>query len=173
MRDLHLIPIYFAKMWTDYPAIKWTLAAIAVISEYLFGDEVTRNMAVAAFGLMFLDTITGFTAAYATGQPISSGKLSRILVKFIAYGSAIIVAAASTRHLPGLDSTHSTVVTAVLAVLIGTEALSVLENIHRMGFKRLGWLTRMIEGKLAQLEDPFEDRLQPKPEEAEGYRPLG
>jgi phage-related holin len=170
MRDLHLIPAYIAKALTDYPAFKWGGVILAVASEYLFGTEVVRNMGVAAFGLMFLDTITGFAAAFSTGQPISSGKLSRILVKFIAYGSAIIVAAVTTRHLPGLSTAHAAVVTAVLAIVIATEALSILENIGKMGFKRLEWLTKMLEGKLKQLE---EDPLKPRPEEAEGYRPLG
>lgn len=170
MRDLHLIPAYIAKALTDYPALKWGGVVVAVASEYLFGTEVVRNMGVAAFGLMFLDTITGFAAAFSTGQPISSGKLSRILVKFIAYGSAIIVAAVTTRHMPGLDSAHAPVVTAVLAIVIATEALSILENIGKMGFKRLEWLTKMLEGKLRQLE---EDPLKPRPEEDEGYRPLG
>jgi phage-related holin len=161
-------------MWTDYPAVKWLFASLAVISEYLFGDVTTRNMGVAAFGLMLLDTITGFTAAYAVGQPITSAKLSRILVKLVAYGSSIIVAAVVTRHLPGFGAAHAVVIAVVLGILIATEALSVLENIHRMGFRKLGFLTRLIEGKLKQLEDdPFNDRLEPKPEEAEGYRPLG
>lgn len=174
MRDLHLIPTYVAKAFTDYPILKWGGVALAVASEYLFGTDVVRNMAIAAFGLMFLDTITGFVAAYATGQAITSTKLSRILVKIVAYGSSIIVAAVVTRHLPGLIGAHSTVVTAVLAIVIATEALSILENIGKMGFKRLAWLRKLLEGKLKQLEsDPFEDRLKPKPEDVEGYRPLG
>lgn len=173
MRDLHQIPTYVAKAFTDYPILKWGGVALAVASEYLFGDVAVRNLAIAAFGLMFLDTITGFVAAFATGQPISSAKLSRILVKIVAYGSSIIVAAVVTRHLPGLVSAHSTVVTAVLAIVLATEAISILENVGKMGF-RIGWLTRMLEGKLKQLEsDPFDDKLKPRPEETEGYRPLG
>ena len=170
MRDLHLIPTYVAKAFTDYPILKWGGVALAVASEYLFGTDVVRNMGIAAFGLMFLDTITGFVAAFSSGQPITSAKLSRILVKIVAYGASIIVAAVTTRHMPGLDSAHAPVVTAVLAIVIATEALSILENIGKMGFKRLTWLSKLLEGKLRQLE---EDPLKPKPEDTEGYRPLG
>lgn len=170
MRDLHLIPTYVAKAFTDYPILKWGGVALAVASEYLFGTEVVRNMAIAAFSLMFLDTITGFVAAFCTGLPITSAKLSRILVKIVAYGSSILVAAIVTRHLPGLVSAHATVVTAVIAIVIATEALSIIENIGKMGFKRLAWLSKILEGKLKQLET---DPLKPRPEEVEGYRPLG
>lgn len=174
MRDLHLIPTYLAKALTDYPVLKWGGVLVAVASEYLFGTDVVRNMAIAAFSLMFLDTITGFVAAFATGQAITSAKLSRILVKIVAYGSSIIVAAVVTRHLPGLVAAHSTVVTAVIAIVLATEALSILENIGKMGFKRLAWLSRMLEGKIKQLEqDPFDDKLKPKPDEVEGWSPLG
>lgn len=173
MRDLHLIPTYLAKALTDYPVLKWGGVLVAVASEYLFGTDVVRNMAIAAFSLMFLDTITGFVAAFATGQPITSAKFSRILVKIVAYGSSIIVAAVVTRHLPGLVAAHSTVVTAVIAIVLATEAVSILENIGKMGFK-IGWLTRMLEGRLKQLEqDPFDDKLKPKPDEVEGWSPLG
>lgn len=170
MRDLHLIPTYVAKAFTDFPVLKWGGVALAVASEYLFGTEVVRNMGIAAFGLMFLDTITGFVAAFSTGQAITSAKLSRILVKIVAYGSSIIVAAVTTRHMPGLNAAHAAVVTAALAIVIATEALSIIENIGKMGFKRLAWLSKILEGKLKQLES---DPLAPKPEDVQGYRPLG
>lgn len=174
MRDLHLIPAYLAKMWGDVPVLKWGAALLAVSCEYLFGTVIVRNMAFAAFGLMFLDTITGFVAATSTGHPITSAKLSRILVKVVAYGASIIVVAVVTQHVPGINAAHHAVVTIVLTWIMLTEAVSILENVVKMGFTKLGWLTRMLEGKLRQLEsDPFDDRTPPRREDAEGYRPLG
>lgn len=160
-RDLHLIPVYVAKAITDYPAVKWAGAGIALAAEYFFGTPVITGLAIATFALMFLDTITGFVATAVTGQAITSGKLTRFGVKVIAYGSAVIVAAVVTRHLPGLVGAHEPVVTTILSVLLLAEGISILENISKMGYKRFAFMKRFLEGRLKAVEQAL---IEPKQE---------
>ncbi len=157
MRDIRLAPIYLARAFTDSALFKYFIAALVSMSEYLFGTEVTRNAAIAAAGLMLLDTITGAIAAKVAGPGWKSGKFSRVLVKFVSYGSAIIVAAVVTHHLPGMSSLQELSVTTVVSLILCTEALSVLENIDRMGFKGFGWIRKILAGKIEELSHSSEN----------------
>jgi phage-related holin len=152
MRDWALIPWYFAKAFTDGAFWKWMVATIAVILDWVFGPGIARDTAVGAGLMLVLDTITGGVAARYRKEPFESGKASRILVKGIAYGASLIVAATVPRCLPGLAAWHDESVTACASIILLTEALSVLENINKMGFKRMGWLKTFLMGRMKELQ---------------------
>jgi phage-related holin len=152
MRDWHLAPAYIARMFGDSALFKFVVAAALTSAEYLFGTDVTRNAAIAAAGLMCLDTVTGMVAAWFTGQGFQSGKFSRVLTKIVSYGSAVIVAAVATHHLPGLSAFHDMSVTTVVSLILCTEALSIMENIDKLGFKSFGFIRVFLAGKIKALQ---------------------
>lgn len=154
MRDWGLIPVYLAKAFGDAATWKWAVAASAVALDWVFGPGIARTTALSAGCLMVLDTVTGLVAAWYTRKPFESGKFSRILVKGVAYGASIIVAAVVPRSLPGMEAFHDESVTICTGVILCTEALSVLENINKMGFKGMGWLKKILNERMKDMQKP-------------------
>lgn len=163
MRDWRLMPFYLARAFGDAPVYKWLIAACLTVSEFLFGTEVLRNCAICAGGLMILDTITGMVAAMVQGIGWESGKFSRVLVKVLSYGSAIVVCALVPKAIPKMEWAHEISVSLAVGAIAATEALSVVENIDKMGFRSLGWLSRFLRGKLKEIDGarPFEGDNEP------------
>lgn len=152
MREWQLVPTYLARMFGDSAVFKILVAGAIASADYLFGSDVTRNTAIAAGGLMGLDTITGMVAAWQTGVGFKSAKFSRVLTKVVAYGSAIIVAAVVTHHIPGLSPLHELSVTSIVSLILCTEALSIMENVDKMGFKSFGFIRKLLSGKIKALQ---------------------
>lgn len=142
-----MLPTYLAKLALE-DSWKWILAGMAVILDFVFPAQIGREMAIAAFVLIALDTITGFVSALVAGQAISSARFSRVLVKLLGYGSVIIVSAIVTKFVHNAETLPNVSVTAVLTLVIATEAISVLENVRRMGIKLPLGLDKWLEERL-------------------------
>jgi phage-related holin len=117
------------------PVLKWGSAAIAAIGAYFLPTESLQQLAMSAFGAVLLDTVTGVIAARSSKDPITSAKLSRLMSKLIGYSSAVILCTIVPHNLPGMDGLAGGASTAVLTMVLVTEALSVIENLDRMGVK--------------------------------------
>lgn len=152
MRDVWLAPKYVVRALCEAPIFKALVTGMVWIGEYVFGSAALAQAAVGCLVLIILDTCTGFYAAIVTKQDITSARLSRVLVKVLSYGSVAVVVAILTRHMPGLNDLHEACMGLVVAVVMATEALSVLENVERMGLKGFGWLSRMLKGRLREIE---------------------
>ena len=135
MRDLISVLPAVGKLVADMPAAKAFAAVAGGAIAYCLPDQGARDTATAAVVLILLDTLTGVVAARSSGAAISSTRLSRALVKLLGYGSVVIVAAIGARMVPGAVGLSGASVGAVLGLVVATEALSVLENVHRMGLK--------------------------------------
>lgn len=147
MRDLAAALPAVGKLVADMPAAKAVAAVIGGAIAYCLPDQGARDTATAAVVLILLDTLTGVVAARSSGQAISSARLSRALVKLLGYGSVLIVAAICARMVPGATGLSGASVGAVLGLVVATEALSVLENVHRMGLKVPFGLEKFLSAK--------------------------
>jgi phage-related holin len=165
VRDLALLPNYLIKLATDYAPLKAIVAGLAAIAQYVFGDTATQAAAVAAFALLLLDTVTGMVAARVNQDAITSAKFGRFLIKVLGYGSTIIVAAVVAQHVPGIakvddsitEVAHSLAVGTVVSAVMVTEAISILENVRKMGVNTPAkWLEKGLKQKLKAIGKAIE-----------------
>ncbi|MCW5941083.1 MAG: phage holin family protein [Fimbriimonadaceae bacterium] len=136
-----------AKAVGDAPLGKSLAAVLGAVLGYLFPDQAGREAGLAAFGMVLLDTLTGLAAAVATGQPVRSARFGRVVAKIFGYGATIAVCAVVTRHVPGAAPWQPVSVSAVVTLIIVTEAISVLENVRRLGVRLPLGLERALEGR--------------------------
>lgn len=146
------------KLFADVALPKWVAAAGAGILGALLPTEAQQTAAVGAASLVILDTITGVVASKYSGKPITSAKMGRVLVKFLAYGSVIAVAGIAGQSIPGGQSVHGATVTAVLTLIIATEGVSVLENARAMGAVLPLGLEQWLAGRIQKPDDKDEDK---------------
>lgn len=154
MRELPQLGAIVGKLFADAAVIKWPAALAAGVVGYLFPTEALQTSAVEAGALILIDTLTGMCAAKVSGQPISSARFSRALVKVLGYASVVAVVAIAHRHVPGAEGAQSATVTGVLTLVIATEAISVLENVRRMGLRLPAGLDELIRGRMPEHETP-------------------
>jgi phage-related holin len=123
------------KLVADVPSLKWLVALLVSMADYVFPARGARDVAIATAMMILLDTATGVVAAWVKKKPISSREFARVLVKFVGYGSVTVVASVATKHVPGLTDFQSATVSGVLTLILVTELVSILENAAKMGIK--------------------------------------
>lgn len=154
MRDLHAIPKLFTKLFADASWVKYPCALLTALVAYVLPTEQVQNATIAAGALMLLDTVTGVVAARVSGKAISSASFSRVLVKILAYGSVVLVAALTARNVPSLGFAHEAVVMGVVVLIILTEGISIIENARRMGVKVPPGIDKLLQDKIDQVTAP-------------------
>jgi phage-related holin len=132
-------------------ALKAVVVLVAAILSYVFPTGEHQEAAAAAAILVVLDTLTGVAAAFVERRPRSSKTFARALAKTFAYLSACIVAGIAERIIFRGDTVP--VLMGVLWMIIATEAVSVLENVERMGGGRFATLRRLLGRHLDQNAD--------------------
>lgn len=112
-----------------------TLKVIVAIFLAIYGfffDHSQLHSHVALFFLVLIDFFTGVSAAKRTGEKIKSAKIRHTALKMSAYFTMIASAHLAESGLPSflqvLDET-------VVAFLLVTELVSLLENMQRMGYE--------------------------------------
>jgi phage-related holin len=143
----HIVPA-LQKLFLDAAALKWPLAGLMMAVEYVLPTSASREAAIGAFALLIADTLTGFVAAWQSGEKISSARFGRVLVKILGYGSVLVVSAVVANNLTGLDSLETMGAMAILTLIITTEAISVLENVHKMGVRLPFGLSEILKARL-------------------------
>lgn len=132
MKDIALLPRFIAQMFDGrFAAFKWGGAVIAGLIAFIFPLQAQKDAAMGAFVMLIVDTVTGIVAAWQLKQPLTSAKFGRVLVKMLGYGSVLLVVAWITKLVP-VDFTGKALgMTSTLWFVFATEALSVLENVHK------------------------------------------
>lgn len=136
------------KMFGDAPLLKYLAGVAGAAWGYLFPDQAVRDAAVAACAMIALDTITGLWAAIVTGLAVKSAKFGRALSKLLGYGSVVAVCAVVTRHVPGASAWQAMSVSAVVTLVIVTEAISILENVRKLGIRLPFGMEKLLEERL-------------------------
>ena len=97
---------------------------------FLFDIKQAQGL-VAIFVLILIDFATGYGAAKMCGEPIRSSKIRHTVIKMITYYAMI-----ASAHLVeiGLPTMIQYVDETVLAFLLVTEFVSLLENMGKMGY---------------------------------------
>ena len=142
------LPEVFRRLFGDSLALKGWGALVAVLLDYLLPAQASRDLALAAGGLIVLDTFTGLWAAFVSGRKISSAKFSRVLTKLFGYGSVVVVCGVATRAVPGALGFQPTALAAVLGFVALTEGISILENVGRMGVKTPPFFKKWLRERL-------------------------
>jgi phage-related holin len=150
LREIEGIGYFVFKVVGDIAVPKWVVAAGAAFLGYMLPTEAQQSAFWGAIHLVAVDTVTGYLAARHEGQPPRSSKFGRILSKLTAYCALLSVAVTVSRHVPGASAVQGASVTGVLTLVILTEALSILENVKRMGFSLPWGIDAWLAGRLAQ-----------------------
>lgn len=124
--------------------MKYFAALFASAVAYVLPQPMLRDMAVGAFVLILVDTLTGVAAAWSTCKAVKSAKFGRVLTKILAYGSVIVVASIAGKFLLGGSPLLQSAQVAVLTLIMCREGLSVLENVNGI----LGWKFKFLEDLL-------------------------
>lgn len=98
------------------------------IMSFFFGHFYTDAL-VAIMMLMFIDFVLAVAAAKLSGEPVTSRKAGRTLIKGIVYLSAI-----SAGYFADLTIPFDFIQGAMIGFVGVTEFISVLENVGRLGF---------------------------------------
>ena len=109
--------------------LKVVSAAVLSVAFFFFGHLYVDAL-VAIMMLMTFDAITAISATIYEGEPITSRRFSRTLLKAIVYFTAISAGYFADLTIP-FDAIQGTMVAFVGA----TEFISILENIGRMGYE--------------------------------------
>lgn len=109
--------------------IKIGLSVFLSVLFFFFGNLYTEAL-VAIMMLMLIDTVFGMAATYHEGNPITSRRFSRALLKGIVYFSAI-----SAGYFADLTVPFNAIQGTMIAFVGVTEFISILENIGRMGYQ--------------------------------------
>ena len=139
------------KLFADLSFWKGFVAVLAGLVNWMFPTPLLRETVIVAMVAVAIDTMTGLMAAWQSGQ-ISSRGFARVIIKGAGYFSVCFVASAATRYVPGLTDMHGFGVGAALGVILLTELISILENVHRMGLELPFGLTAILQQRLAQAQ---------------------
>jgi len=121
--------------------LKCTATGVLVVSHFLF-DEVLAKAMLALFVLVIFDWASGTMASYKTGTHIKSAMIFRTPVKLVVYFMLItgarIAEYSLTEHIQFIDET-------VIAFLVVTELISLVENVGKMGFINADRLLKKLD----------------------------
>lgn len=157
---------YIGKLFAQWVVPKWCLAGVIAVMEYALPGAALQNAAGAAGALILLDTLSGLVAARISGHPISSAKFSRVLVKLLGYSLVLAVVSLALRSVEPLAPVQHIAVTAVLGLITWTEAISILENVVRMGVPVPSALMSFVRGRVHPT-----DLEQAKPDPLDTHKP--
>lgn len=132
------------RLFVDSPFAKSAAVLTGASAGWLFPDQAGRDAAAAACAMVLLDTATGLWAAVATGRAIRSATFGRVLSKLIGYGAVVATVAIVTRFVPGASGAQGVSVSAAVSLVIVTEAISVLENVRKLGIRLPFGLERFL-----------------------------
>lgn len=108
--------------------LKLGVAGVMSVVLFLFGN-LYHDALVAIVMLMAIDFILAVSAAKKAGEPITSRRASRTLIKGIVYLSAISAGFFADKTVPG-----SFMQASMVAFVGVTEFISILENVGRHGY---------------------------------------
>ena len=155
------LPDIFRKLFADLWISKGLAAALASAVTY-FLPGASYDLAIGAYVLICLDTMTGFWASVVTGHKITSARLSRVLTKLFGYGSVVVVCSVAAHSVPGAEPLHAIAVSGVCGWIILTEGVSILENVGKMGVTAppflLGWLRKRLADQGVETELAITDK---------------
>ena len=112
---------------TNFIEIKVIFSFLAI--QLLDIDNIHKIYAL--FILMWIDFVTGLSSAYFSKEVVTSKAAFRTPVKFLVYTLMIITGAVLEKTM-GIDILADETIITFLAV---TEAISILENFGKLGFK--------------------------------------
>ena len=146
------------------------LAAVGGWLSGLMGGELALSYSLASLAILVgLDWVTGIRASRYEGKAIESSKLRRTSDKLIGYAVAVVVFVLMSREIDALKSIRTELLTGLLWWFMAVESWSVIENLDRIGIRIPKW----IKKRLQAVKDGLDNGLDPKPEEAKGWKPLG
>ena len=134
------------------PSWKWFTAGAAGFFAWLHPIEAMRTAIITTLCLMLFDLFLGIYASFVEGRPIQSSKLMRTGAKCVVY---ILFPAAVYWGLRALGLTDFAApsATAIAVMSVGTELVSIIENIHRGKLIAVPeWLITIIKGKVEELQ---------------------
>jgi len=133
------LTLYFVGQAFPHKLWQFCVATAAATMAWVFPTTSLIESFYGAFALIVFDTLTGVIAAAKEGKAISSK----------GFGLA-------TKFLPGLAPAREAAINAVLVTVIATEALSVLENAHRINpeFGVPQWLAKWLKDRANDEQPP-------------------
>lgn len=108
---------------------KAPIAYVLGIFAYMIGGQ-NFQAGIAIIALITIDLVTAIMAAYRAGDPIESRKALKSFTKVTVYGLFLSAVHLAEVVVPGTTFFDE----AALAFLALTEAISVMENVGRMGY---------------------------------------
>lgn len=112
------------------------------ISFASFGFDLSREDVYYALVILILvDCFTAMLAAYNTGIQIRSSRFFRTPVKLVIYFGLIFVTHISGYAVPYLSEAIDTT---MISFLTMTELISILENVHKLGYEVPNSLIRRL-----------------------------
>src|SRR5690606_10180827 len=134
--------------------VKWIATMAGALAGYFLPSEDLKKLAIITFATVLFDTVTGMIAAGREGEPIQSRKFSRVDAKLLAYPIAVMMATMIVDVIPGASQLYPAAAAAALALIFATEALSVIENLDRIGVP----MPQFVRDAISK----FRDEKQPK-----------
>lgn len=125
-------------------AIKLVTASALSVA-FLFGNLYTDAI-IAILMLIMFDTVLGVAATYYEGNPITSRRFGRVVVKGMVYFSSI-----SAAYFADLTIPYDFVQATMIAFVGLTEFISILENIGRMGYETPKKLLNQLNNKVSKM----------------------
>lgn len=110
-------------------SLKTPLSVILGGLAYLLGGQ-NLNAGIAIVVLISIDMITAMMAEYKNGSPIESRKALKSATKLVVYGLFLSAIHLTEIIVPGTTFLDE----AALSFLALTEAISVMENVGKMGY---------------------------------------
>lgn len=158
-------PRYMAQL-TNQPIVKVIGASAMSLMSFLFPDPVTtRDSIIVVLSIITIDVVTGVTASYREHKPINSIGFRRVLAKLIAYGATIAVIGMAVKQVIEVPEFQKDVVKWTMNWIVVTEAISVLENVKRIGVNIPSFLLKWLRWEKDSLDHKGDDFI---PKETNG-----
>lgn len=129
MHEFSYLVSKFQALFLDLTIFKIVAATLLSVAFFLFGD-LYQDALIAIVMLMTMDTILGIAATWKEGEPITSRRFSRVVMKGIVYFTSI-----SAGYFADLTIPFNFVQGTMVAFVGVTEFISILENVGRLGYK--------------------------------------
>mgnify|MGYP001292081496 CR=1 FL=1 len=145
MRSIADLYGYLVKLFAFQDSggnVKIASGFLGVVIGYLFDRPAELSALIGVGILMVTDLVTGVMAAFKEKRAVTSVALSRTLTKLFGYVSVLIVIGVAERTI--LESFQGPFMTGSLYVMIATEGLSILENVHTCGIRGFGWVGTIL-----------------------------
>lgn len=142
-----LATAFLADSW------RWLTAGLMTAAMAVLPDEGVRTALTLALVFAGLDFITGILAARLTGHALQSSKMKRTVVKVFGYVVAVSVVFVSLRQVTQSLDVARIAATLLANVVMLTEAVSILENLDRMGAPLPTWVVRLLRQQLRDLNE--------------------